>query len=72
MPKTPNESKSTTIRVTVSEQSEELLDKLAGLGVYGRNGADVAGRFVDRALQKFIEVPRFTVTPSKRRKRRAA
>ena len=72
MSKTPNESGSKTIRITVSDQSEELLDKLAGLGVYGRNAADVAGRFVDRALQEFIEPPRFTVTSSKRRKRGAA
>lgn len=72
MAKTPNESGSKTIRVTVSEQSEDLLDKIAGLGLYGRNAADVAGRFVDRALQEFIEPPRFTVTSSKRKKHRAA
>jgi hypothetical protein len=72
MAKTRNESRSKTIRVTVSEQSEELLDRLAGLGVYGRNAADVAGRFVDRALQDFIKPPRFTVMSSKRRKRGAA
>jgi hypothetical protein len=63
MAKTANTSKSATIRVTISRQSEALLDKLAGMGVYGRNGTEVAARFVDEALQRFIEVPKFKVGP---------
>lgn len=61
MPKPGNTSKSTTIRVTISRQSESLLDKLAAVGVYGRNGTEVAARFIDEALQRFIELPKFKV-----------
>jgi hypothetical protein len=61
MTKLRNTSKSSTIRVTISRQSEALLDKLAATGVYGRNGAEVAARFIDEALQRFIELPKFKV-----------
>jgi len=51
---------SETITVTVSEQSKRLLEQLAQRGIYGRNPADVAGRFVDAALQQFIEPPKLS------------
>jgi hypothetical protein len=63
MSKAANSAESRTIRVTVSAQSEFLLEQLAERGVYGRNAAEVAGRFVDEALQKFIETPRLKVRP---------
>ena len=40
------------------DESEHVLDSLAEKGVYGRNRAEVAGRFIDEALQKFVETPR--------------
>ncbi len=58
MPKGNNVVHSATIRVTVSEQSQQLLEQLAQKGIYGRNSAEVAGRFVDEALQKFVEQPK--------------
>jgi len=61
MPKKGNSAASRVIRVTLSEQSESLLEQLAARGVYGRNAAEVAGRFVDEALQKFIQAPRLKV-----------
>ncbi|OLE55451.1 MAG: hypothetical protein AUG51_03045 [Acidobacteria bacterium 13_1_20CM_3_53_8] len=57
MAKTLNTSGSNTIRVTLSHQSIRLLDSLAEKGIYGRNRAEVAGRFIDEALQKFVETP---------------
>ncbi len=57
MAKKSNATASVTVRVTVSAQSARLLDQLAARGIYGRNPAEVAGRFVDEALQKFVEAP---------------
>ena len=54
--------------ITVSVQSAQLLDELAQKGVYGRNPAEVAGRFVDEALQRFIEQPKLKVIAKKGRK----
>ena len=61
MPKANNVTGSETVRVTVSNQSVRLLDELASRGVYGRNRAEVAARFIDEALQKFIDTPRLKV-----------
>lgn len=58
MAKFSNPAASKTIRVTLSSQSVRLLDELAAKGIYGRNRAEVAGRFIDEALQKFVEAPR--------------
>src|SRR5258705_169666 len=67
MPKSPNSSDSDTIRVTLSVQSIGLLEQLAERGIYGRNGAEVAGRFIDKALQEFTEAP--NVNPSQQKLR---
>jgi hypothetical protein len=69
MAKNANTTGSGVIRVTLSEQSVRLLDELAEKGIYGRNKAEVAGRFIDEALQKFVEVPRLTLNRNNRRKR---
>jgi hypothetical protein len=61
MAKTPNASKSAPFTVTVSEQSAQLLESLAKKGIYGRSGAEVAGRFIDDALAKFIVAPRYRI-----------
>ncbi len=52
-----NVSGSSNIRVTLSAQSIGLLDSLAKLGIYGRNAAEVASRFVDERLREFITKP---------------
>ena len=69
MPKAENITESETIRVTLSSQSVALLDELAKKGIYGRNRADVAGRFVDEALQKFVETPLLKIRDRQRKKR---
>ena len=58
MPKNRNTTGSVTFRLTVSTQSASLLEQLAARGIYGRNVAEVAGRFVDKALEQFIEPPK--------------
>lgn len=70
MPKAANTAGSALIRVTVSTQSARLLDELATKGIYGRNPAEVAGRFIDEALQKFIQTPRLRLDPGRQRRRR--
>lgn len=57
MPKTANASDSDTVRITLSSESVRLLDELAEKGIYGRNRAEVAARFVDKALEGFVERP---------------
>ena len=61
MAKTPNLSASETFRLTVSAQSYELLEELARRGIYGRNAAEVAARFVDDALARFVDAPKLKV-----------
>jgi len=58
MAKVSNTTGSNVIRVTLSDQSVRLLDELAEKGIYGRNRAEVAGRFIDQALQGFVEAPK--------------
>jgi hypothetical protein len=62
MAKKPNASGSTVVSVTLSEQSAKLLEQLAARGIYGKNGAEVAARFIDKALEQFVDAPRFALT----------
>lgn len=48
--------------VTLSDQSIRLLNDLAKQGIYGRSASEVGGRFIDEALQRFAEPPRFPST----------
>jgi hypothetical protein len=61
MPRKGNASDGVPIRITVSRQSVALLDRIATKGIYGRNQSEVAGRFVDKALEAFVETPRFSL-----------
>ncbi len=69
MAKTANSSGSDQIRITLSSESVRLLDELAEKGIYGRNRAEVAARFVDQVLQEFVEKPTLKLAgkPSRRR-----
>jgi hypothetical protein len=69
MPKTANPSDSDQVRITLSSESVRLLDELAEKGIYGRNRAEVAARFVDRALQDFVEKPTLKLAPERGRRR---
>ncbi|MGH9823009.1 MAG: hypothetical protein ACREDR_07160 [Blastocatellia bacterium] len=66
MPKTKNTVGSLFIRVTLSVESVRLLDELAVVGVYGRNKAEVAGRFIDDALKGFVEKPQLKLKGQRR------
>jgi len=44
--------------VTLSEQSTEMLKELATRGIYGRTAAEVGGRFIEQALQAFVDTPK--------------
>jgi len=48
-----NTSGSDSIRVTLSVQSIQVLDEIAQHGIYGKNGAEVAARFVEERLREF-------------------
>jgi len=65
MARPPNSSASEKCQATISKQSDELLDSLARLGVYGRSKGEVAGRFIEQVLQTLIERPRLDVPPEK-------
>ena len=52
---------SVTIRVTLSRQSLDILELLATEGIYGRTPTAVAGRFIDLALQQFVEIPKVSL-----------
>jgi hypothetical protein len=44
--------------ITVSSESARLLDEIAKNGIWGKNRPEVAARFVDRALEAFVEQPK--------------
>jgi hypothetical protein len=67
MPKTANPSESDTVRITLSSESIRMLDELAVRGIYGRNRAEVAARFVDQKLQDFVDQPTLKLRSSRRR-----
>ena len=69
MAKGNNLAESTTFRVTVSVQSEELLEQLGKRGIYGRNVAEVAGRFIDEALQRYVEQPKLSISDVPKKKK---
>ncbi|MCA9626551.1 MAG: hypothetical protein KC766_02740 [Myxococcales bacterium] len=68
MPKGANSSGSDQVRITLSTESVRLLDELAEKGIYGRNRAEVAARFVDQALQDFVQKPTLELGPRRGRK----
>jgi hypothetical protein len=63
--KRPNASGSVNFQITLSLRSAQLLDELAKNGIWGRNRAEVAARFVDRALESFVEQPKLNLPPLK-------
>lgn len=63
MARDENRAKSGELRITLSQQSIDLLDELAKRGIYGRNKAEVAARFIDVALERFIDAPRLKLEP---------
>lgn len=73
MPRRGNSSPSVKLRVTLSAQSMAFLAQLAARGIYGRNEADVAARFIDERLQTLAppaSQPSLKPSPSFLRSRR--
>jgi len=68
MAKRPNATESENFPITLSVESVRLLDELATKGIYGRNRAEVAARFVDRALAEFVERPKLVLRSSRIRR----
>jgi len=62
MPRPPNPSRGERFEVTLSAQSIVLLRQLATRGLYGRSPAEVGGRFIEQALQQFVQTPRLTAS----------
>jgi hypothetical protein len=58
MARTKSQSPGIPFNVTLSEQSVDLLKELATRGIYGRTSAEVGGRFIEQALQQFVEAPK--------------
>lgn len=58
MARPKNSSPGNRIEVTLALQSIEMLKELAAHGIYGRTPAEVGGRFIEKALQDFVEAPK--------------
>lgn len=51
-----------TINYSLSSQSLYLLHRIAKLEIYGETSGEVGARFIDLALQGFVEQPRFAIS----------
>lgn len=67
MAKGLNVIESKTFRITTSAESFRLLHELATKGIYGKNEAEVAARFVERALEEYVERPKLKLRSSRLR-----
>ena len=56
--KKKNSTDSVQFTVTESAETHRLLANLATRGIYGRNPSEVAARFIDQAIQSFVERPK--------------
>jgi hypothetical protein len=69
MPRKGNASEGVPFNVTIARQSVEVLERLAKLGSYGRNAAEVGGRLLEQVLtQRFTERPRYRLDRLRRRR----
>jgi len=68
MGKAKNASGTEQVTLSLSGESVRVLRELAILGIYGKNEAEVAARFVDKALEAFIVPPRFELPLRKKSK----
>jgi len=64
MARTKSPSPGIPFNVTLSEQSVEMLRELATRGIYGRTPSEVGGRFIEQALQQFVETPKLVPASS--------
>jgi Arc/MetJ-type ribon-helix-helix transcriptional regulator len=59
-----------SLRVTLSEKSVDLLEQLTEKGIYGKSKSEVAGRFIDSALQRELEKPHLKLELDRKKKKR--
>ncbi len=53
-----NAVESQSFTITLSADSIRLLDAIAKRGIWGKNRPEVAARFIDRALEEFVDRPK--------------
>ena len=58
MARTKNSSPGNKFEVTLARQSIDLIEELAKRGIYGRTPAEVGGRYIEQALQHFVDPPK--------------
>jgi len=58
MARRKNSSPGNKFEVTLAKQSVDLIEELARRGIYGRTPAEVGGRFIEQALQEFVDRPK--------------
>jgi hypothetical protein len=58
MARPKNSSPGNKFEVTLARQSVDMIEELAKRGIYGRTPAEVGGRFIEQALQQFVDPPR--------------
>lgn len=70
--RTENSTDSVSFNVTVSEQSNSLLEQIAQDGVYGKSRAEVAARFIDQVLrEEYVVPPRFKMVLARKGNKRS-
>jgi hypothetical protein len=70
MARPKNTSPGERFEVRLAAQSIDLLKQLAKRGIYGRNPAEVGGRFIERTLEQFVEHPKIRLRSAARRERK--
>lgn len=58
MARRKNSSPGNKFEVTLAKQSVDMIEELAKRGIYGRTPAEVGGRFIETALQQFVDPPK--------------
>jgi hypothetical protein len=58
MARRKNSSPGNKFEVTLAKQSVDMIEELARRGIYGRTPAEVGGRFIEQALQQFVDTPK--------------
>jgi hypothetical protein len=61
MPRRKNSSPGNKFEVTLAKQSVDMIEELAKRGIYGRTPAEVGGRFIEQALQQFVDPPKLAL-----------
>jgi hypothetical protein len=52
-----------TLKITLHHLGVRMLERLALMGIFGMDREEVAARFVDEALQRFINNPKIKDIP---------